>query len=701
MVGEMAVEGMRQLAPDWRPQVPVATDMLEWQIVNGSRSPGPGEYVIPTTMIQSGGRWGRSITKSNLELQIDAKRDQPGPAAYKLPDYQTNMKGGRMGTGVRPKSDVDWAIYRAKQTPGPGEYVIPTGLNQTGGRFGKTITKSPMEMLIDSRKNEPAPHDYDVNSSYTYLHSEQKKGGVMAGRGPKSDVDWAVLAASQKPGPGQYVIPTTISQSGGRFGNAITKSDFERYINRVKNDPAPHDYNVNASYTYLHSEQKKGGVMAGRSGCGPAKMPAPYEQFGNDSAAEHYRGAPSGSHEDACAPWRNEEAWSRVRKQPSAKSVHSVSNPDISAPSEPNVSGASAQSQPNELIKDYDEQGRAAPTLEPPRRVVDRAALTPEKRAEVVTPWRDTEVWSKIAKRPDPAAAERKAAMLRESTSAEKKPGPAPAPVRTISRKGLGAGEGHSGAVAPWRDGDAWRSMVRDPSVPEPPLPVQEKPDNTAIEAPWRVESWTKVGPKRKKKPAAVSLAPVTDAPATTATESSSAPRPSETEPDRTMPAATTSEPAASASSENESRTGVSEQAAEEQLARRREEKIAQIKRLKEELAEVKGSIPVSSSGEHQLQLQQQLLSRRRRPASATGSSLLAQKPGRVPRRAGAESVGRRRSSPNLPYGSDGGVRLKLASIYAKHNPEKVQDVDHLLFKYRGREAELLEAVERKYELSV
>ena len=46
-------------------------------------------------------------------------------------------------------------------------------------------------------------------------------------------------------------------------------------------------------------------------------------------------------------------------------------------------------------------------------------------------------------------------------------------------------------------------------------------------------------------------------------------------------------------------------------------------------------------------------------------------------------------------------MRLKLASIYAKHNPEKVQDVDHLLFKYRGREAELLEAVERKYELSV
>jgi hypothetical protein len=46
-------------------------------------------------------------------------------------------------------------------------------------------------------------------------------------------------------------------------------------------------------------------------------------------------------------------------------------------------------------------------------------------------------------------------------------------------------------------------------------------------------------------------------------------------------------------------------------------------------------------------------------------------------------------------------VRRQLESLYAKHNPEKLQDVDHLLFKYRGREAELLQAVQRKYELSV
>ena len=35
-----------QMAADWTPQLPVATDMMEWQIVRGSRVPGPGNYKI-------------------------------------------------------------------------------------------------------------------------------------------------------------------------------------------------------------------------------------------------------------------------------------------------------------------------------------------------------------------------------------------------------------------------------------------------------------------------------------------------------------------------------------------------------------------------------------------------------------------------------------------------------------------------------
>ena len=678
---------MRPLAENWRPKLPVATDMLEWQIVNGSRTPGPGAYAIPTTMTQSGGRFGSAITKSNLELTIDSKRNQPGPNAYMMPDLMTNMPGGRMGTGERPKSDVDWAIHRAKQGPGPGEYVIPTTMAQNGGRFGKNITKSELELHMDRVRDEPAPHDYDVNSSFTYLHSEQKLGGVMAGRGPKSDVDWAIYTASKIPGPGEYVIPTTMAQNGGRFGSAITKSALELAINRVKNDPAPHDYNLEQAYSYMHSEQKVGGVMAGRSGCGPAKMPAPFAQFGNDSATEGYRGQPSGSHGDACAPWKNEEAWSKVRKE-AIKSGHVSEMSGLSGPSEPNVSGGSAQSQPNELIKDYDEQGRAAPPPQQLRKVVDRASLEPEKRPEVLMPWRDPDAWSKVAKRPDPQASIVRAVVEQEKAKiSESKTASAPLArgiVKTEVRKDTG--QGHTTVVAPWRDADNWRAVARDPSVPELPLPAEVKADRTAVETPWRVQSWAKVGNPKKKKKATI-LAPVED----TADEASSS----------------VTEPATAVSSKDEAgsttMSGISEKDAEEMMEQRRAEKLSQIKRLRQELSAVKASLVVVDP----------LVAERPRTASGVRSNaqvrggMLGGGARRVP-------VGRRRSTGNLTpgtvsklaavpavYGSDAGMRAELEGIYAKHNPEKLQDVEHLCYKYRGREADLLKAVRKKYELSV
>lgn len=666
-----AVSGIRPLADNWRPKLPVATDMLEWQILNGSTTPGPGAYKIPTTMTQSGGRFGSAITKSNLELTIDMKRNQPGPNAYLMPDLMTNMPGGRMGAGERPKSDVDWAIHRAKQCPGPGEYVMPTTMLQTGGRFGKNITKTELELHMDRVRDEPAPHDYDVNAAMTYLHaSESKKGGVMAGRGPKSDLDWAIYTASFIPSPSEYMLPTTLAQNGGRFGNAITKSALELAINRVKNDPAPHDYNLEQAYAYMHSEQKIGGVMAGRSGCGPAKMPAPFAQFGNDSAMEGYRGQASGSHGNACAPWKNEEAWSKVRKAPSKADN---SNPDISAPSEPNLSGGSTQSQPNELIKDYDEQGRAAPPQQL-RKVVDRASLEPEKRPEMLTPWRDPDAWSRVAKQPDPKASIVRAVVEQEKAKITAAPR-ARKIVKTEVRKDTG--QGHTTVVAPWRDADNWRAVARDPSVPELPLPTEVKPDRTGVETPWRVQSWAKVGnPKRKKK---ATLDPIT----VTDTDEVSSPI--------TGPAETG----------GTTMSGISEKSAEEMMEQRRAEKLSQIQKLREELCSVKASMvvvdPVVAAA-----LQVQRPGSTCAPVSIRGG--MSGSPGarRVPRQA-ASAASCRTVKTVVPavYGNDGGVRTELEGIYAKHNPEKLQDVEHLMYKYRGRAADLLKAVRKKYELSV
>jgi hypothetical protein len=105
---------------------PTSTDMLDWQIIRASRTPGPGAYTIPSTMEFKGGRWGKNISKDSLDWVIHYAKQTPGPGAYTLPDVKDLIPGGRMGTGERPKSDVDWAIHRAKQGPGPGQYTLPS-----------------------------------------------------------------------------------------------------------------------------------------------------------------------------------------------------------------------------------------------------------------------------------------------------------------------------------------------------------------------------------------------------------------------------------------------------------------------------------------------------------------------------------------------------------------------------------------------
>ena len=102
----------------------------------------------------------------------------PLPAGPYMPN---GLRGGRFGTG-KPKSDVDWSIYRAAQVPGPGHYGAPQLPATSGGRFSSA--------------------------------------------NPKSDVEWEMLRASKIPAPGQYELKEHIP-TGGRFSSACPKSDLE------------------------------------------------------------------------------------------------------------------------------------------------------------------------------------------------------------------------------------------------------------------------------------------------------------------------------------------------------------------------------------------------------------------------------------------------------------------------------------------
>jgi len=66
-------------------------------------------------------------------------KEIPAPGGdWTLP---TTLSGGFHFNQGAPKSDVEWAILRAQDIPGPGAYAVPTTLQKTGGSFNHSYTK--------------------------------------------------------------------------------------------------------------------------------------------------------------------------------------------------------------------------------------------------------------------------------------------------------------------------------------------------------------------------------------------------------------------------------------------------------------------------------------------------------------------------------------------------------------------------------
>ena len=74
---------MAQAEPSFRPAEPSMQDFMDWQILRASKTPGPGEYMLPSTLATNGGRMGKSMAKSALEWEIYRASQTPGPQDYK------------------------------------------------------------------------------------------------------------------------------------------------------------------------------------------------------------------------------------------------------------------------------------------------------------------------------------------------------------------------------------------------------------------------------------------------------------------------------------------------------------------------------------------------------------------------------------------------------------------------------------------
>jgi len=145
-----------------------------------------------------------------------------------------NQSAKRENTG-RAKTELDWQIYRASQTPGPGDHNLPSTLGTLGAKISNAKYKSELDWIITNGAKMPGPGAYGAGAS-----TMSTIGGIISKSRPKSDVEWRCYHASKMPGPGNYALPSTLNiHSGGRFSTSEPKTALDWEIHRASQIPGP------------------------------------------------------------------------------------------------------------------------------------------------------------------------------------------------------------------------------------------------------------------------------------------------------------------------------------------------------------------------------------------------------------------------------------------------------------------------------
>merc|ERR1719198_2808098 len=142
----------------------------------------------------------------------------PGPGAYNLPDSLDLITGGAFNKS-NPKTDIEWVMHRAKQTPGPGRYLDDsqmTSLTKSGGAWSKYKPKSDVEWAMDRASKMPGPGQYQPKAQGPTFNT------TFGNFEPKSELDFVILHANDSPAPGAHQ-PSMIPQKKRNL-KQLTKS---------------------------------------------------------------------------------------------------------------------------------------------------------------------------------------------------------------------------------------------------------------------------------------------------------------------------------------------------------------------------------------------------------------------------------------------------------------------------------------------
>lgn len=349
---------------------PVSNDMMDWQIVRASRQPGPGGsgadgeagvHHIPGMAEEKGwpggevgrGKLPRSKPPGFIEQIMAHSNDTPSPfdtvdtggkgvGKGKIKSGIDKMPGGRIGNSIE-RGMLGWVEYYAQGKPGPGYYdpegkfgpeMIEMASKRINGAGASSLKNDPRNLTIEAEERRaagiPAPHDYEVDRSYSFIHPRK---GVKMARGDateKSLIEWIEWRAAQTPGPGgTYDVDHSFNatqESEGKGTSMGNTNIGKRYVDlliepRAKATPGPgtHDlslYEASVGMSCLKtngpSKDGKGGFsFAGRPSVG--EMPAPFSHLSAPNIGEtdirtgdHTTDA---SYVGSLTPWRQSERY--------------------------------------------------------------------------------------------------------------------------------------------------------------------------------------------------------------------------------------------------------------------------------------------------------------------------------------------------------------------------------------------------------
>lgn len=172
---------------------------MEWErkqqtIFLRDQLPGPGEYNVPTTIGKGIGaaKWGTTNPKSDVEWAIYYAKDLPGPGQYDVKE-PSSAPCARFSQ-FTPKSDVDWMIYRARSIPGPGQYEPAQVKTRASVTFSKFTPKGEIDKIVEKSREQPGPGDY----SDTDLRPIKRRSLVELKTLLGADVDVGEFATNSK-----------------------------------------------------------------------------------------------------------------------------------------------------------------------------------------------------------------------------------------------------------------------------------------------------------------------------------------------------------------------------------------------------------------------------------------------------------------------------------------------------------------------